>query len=81
MSQVSGGNLILFGIYIFCRNSFDWNRIMDKLINEFFFVHRSSTRSEEIIRNMTWNHLAGNAAMPAKLLRMHFHDCFVRKRA
>nr|GMD20005.1 peroxidase 3-like [Ipomoea batatas] len=29
-------------------------------------------------RSITWQHTSSNPQLPAKLLRLHFHDCFVR---
>ncbi|KAH6756164.1 Peroxidase superfamily protein [Perilla frutescens var. hirtella] len=42
------------------------------------FYRTSCPHAEQIVQNITWKHAASNAALPAKFLRMHFHDCFVR---
>ncbi|XP_024022655.1 peroxidase 24 [Morus notabilis] len=34
--------------------------------------------AEEIVTSITWKRVATNSSLPAKFLRMHFHDCFVR---
>ncbi|KAB1203032.1 Peroxidase 3 [Morella rubra] len=42
------------------------------------FYHKTCPRAEQIVKSVTWKHVASNPNLPAKLLRMHFHDCFVR---
>ncbi|KAI3469457.1 hypothetical protein Pfo_026120 [Paulownia fortunei] len=42
------------------------------------FYRTDCPQAEQIVKNITWKHVATNAALPAKFLRMHFHDCFVR---
>ncbi|MBA0820175.1 hypothetical protein Gohar_019787 [Gossypium harknessii] len=34
--------------------------------------------AEEIIKKATEKHVANDPTLPARFLRMHFHDCFVR---
>ncbi|PKI70536.1 hypothetical protein CRG98_009041 [Punica granatum] len=42
------------------------------------FYRKTCPDAEFIVKNVTWKHVSNNANIAAKLLRMHFHDCFVR---
>ncbi|KAF6143242.1 hypothetical protein GIB67_039025 [Kingdonia uniflora] len=42
------------------------------------FYKKSCPKALDIIKNVTSSKVAANSALGAKLLRLHFHDCFVR---
>ncbi|GLT42019.1 hypothetical protein SLA2020_160430 [Shorea laevis] len=42
------------------------------------FYEESCPEVEQIVNNIIKSRVPSNPALPAKLLRMHFHDCFVR---
>ena len=42
------------------------------------FYKESCPEAEDIVKNIIWKHVSTNSVLPAKFLRMHFHDCFVR---
>ncbi|CAL5409911.1 unnamed protein product [Camellia sinensis] len=42
------------------------------------YYHRSCPQAEEIIANMMENFTSADQRVPARIIRMHFHDCFVR---
>ncbi|KAH7573642.1 hypothetical protein JRO89_XS03G0185200 [Xanthoceras sorbifolium] len=42
------------------------------------FYKESCPEAEDVVKNITWKHVSSNSILPAKFLRMHFHDCFVR---
>ncbi|KAL8171323.1 hypothetical protein V2J09_023127 [Rumex salicifolius] len=45
---------------------------------KFGFYVNSCPQAYGIIKRITWSKVKANSALPAKLLRLHFHDCFVR---
>ncbi|PKI32440.1 hypothetical protein CRG98_047169 [Punica granatum] len=42
------------------------------------FYKKSCPQAEQLVRDITWSKARTNPALGAKLLRMHFHDCFVK---
>jgi hypothetical protein len=44
------------------------------------FYKNSCPSVDSIVRSVTWAQVAANPALPARLLRLHFHDCFVKVR-
>lgn len=42
------------------------------------FYGENCPRAEEIVQTVTERHVSSNPDLPAKLLRVLFHDCFVR---
>ncbi|KAL6191043.1 hypothetical protein ACLB2K_037436 [Fragaria x ananassa] len=43
-----------------------------------WFYHKSCPQFENIVRSITWSEVAANPNFAAKLLRLHYHDCFVQ---
>nr|DAD37894.1 TPA_asm: hypothetical protein HUJ06_008535 [Nelumbo nucifera] len=42
------------------------------------FYQHCCPKAEETIKSVIWKRVAADSGLPAELLRMHFHDCFVR---
>ncbi|XP_059630214.1 peroxidase 24-like [Cornus florida] len=42
------------------------------------FYKKSCPQAEDLVRNITWGKAQNDPTLGAKLLRMQFHDCFVR---
>ncbi|XP_052140539.1 peroxidase 24-like [Oryza glaberrima] len=42
------------------------------------FYQKSCPNVDSIVRSVTWAQVAANPALPGRLLRLHFHDCFVQ---
>ncbi|WMV10248.1 hypothetical protein MTR67_003633 [Solanum verrucosum] len=43
-----------------------------------FYKSTSCPNAEQLIRDITWKKAKNDATLGAKLLRVHYHDCFVR---
>ncbi|XP_074338092.1 peroxidase 24-like [Apium graveolens] len=48
----------------------------DKLTKNFY--KKSCPRAETLVRDITWGRAQSDSRLGAKLLRVHYHDCFVR---
>ena len=44
------------------------------------FYRKNCRKLENIVQDITWGKVQDDATMAAKLLRLHYHDCFVRVR-
>ncbi|KAL3508027.1 hypothetical protein ACH5RR_033409 [Cinchona calisaya] len=42
------------------------------------YYRRRCRGVEQIVRDITWRNVSANPSLAAKLLRLHYHDCFVR---
>ncbi|XVF21870.1 hypothetical protein REPUB_Repub12eG0126700 [Reevesia pubescens] len=60
--------IVVFGALGTCQGG--------SLENNFYKV--SCPYAEEVIKQATETHVSKDPTLPAKFLRMHFHDCFVR---
>lgn len=71
---------ILFGITILVFLSspicFGKRVVKEKLNPQFY--HKSCPQAETIVQDITWKHVKENPSLAAKILRVHYHDCFVR---
>ncbi|KAJ0034112.1 hypothetical protein Pint_25005 [Pistacia integerrima] len=65
-------SLLVFGVAEVCNAK----QPHPKLKMNFYVT--KCPEAEVLVRNITWSKLKTNPALGAKLLRMHFHDCFVR---
>ncbi|CAN1319067.1 Peroxidase 57 [Linum perenne] len=45
---------------------------------ELHFYRNSCPKAEAIVKSAMMRHFAGDPSVPAGLLRLHFHDCFIR---
>ncbi|OVA04307.1 Plant peroxidase [Macleaya cordata] len=42
------------------------------------FYNTTCPEAEQVVQNITWKRVGDGPALAAKLLRLHYHDCFVR---
>lgn len=42
------------------------------------YYRKTCSSVESIVRDITWRKVAENSSFAPKLLRLHYHDCFVR---
>ena len=42
------------------------------------FYKDSCRQAETLVRNITWSRAQNDSRLGAKILRLHYHDCFVR---
>ncbi|XP_060183181.1 peroxidase 24-like [Lycium barbarum] len=42
------------------------------------YYHKRCPSVERIVREITWSRVGADPSLAAKLLRLHYHDCFVR---
>ncbi|KAI6693150.1 hypothetical protein NL676_020860 [Syzygium grande] len=42
------------------------------------FYKKSCPQAEKLVRDITWSKSQADPSLGAKLLRLHFHDCFVQ---
>lgn len=71
--KVKGEIVLLVCVIAFCFNGVCQGGSLRKR-----FYKKTCGRAEDIVRDMTWKNVSTNPNLPAKLLRLHFHDCFVR---
>ncbi|KAH6808785.1 Peroxidase superfamily protein [Perilla frutescens var. frutescens] len=48
------------------------------LIPNFYKVTRTCPKAEQLVRQITWDKVRKDRTLGAKILRVHYHDCFVR---
>ncbi|PIN10143.1 Peroxidase [Handroanthus impetiginosus] len=48
------------------------------LIPNFYKITRNCPQAEKLVRQVTWAKVRKDPTLGAKLLRVHYHDCFVR---
>lgn len=71
---------VLFGITILVFLSSPicfGKRVVKEKLNPHFY-HKSCPQAETIVQDITWKHVKENPSLAAKILRVHYHDCFVR---
>lgn len=68
--------LLVLSILVFAPPCYCWRIRGGYLFPEFY--HFSCPRAQEIVKSVVAKAVAQEARMAASLLRLHFHDCFVK---
>ena len=63
-------SLVVYGVVRVCEAADDGLRKN--------FYKNSCPKAEQLVRDITWRKAQSDDKLGAKLLRMHYHDCFVR---
>ncbi|XP_027164811.1 peroxidase 24-like [Coffea eugenioides] len=61
------------GIVLFLEEQYNYQGELQRN-----YYRKSCRGVEQIVRDITWRNVSANPSLAPKLLRLHYHDCFVR---